>query len=93
MSHSFRLTGTLDIRCVDTLHGSLEALLVEDGLVILEAESVERLDTSILQLLFAFKQELNRRGFDLQWAGVSDAVIYTARTLGLLEALNLATQH
>lgn len=93
MNHSFRLAGSLDIRSVDALHGSFEALLAEDGIVTLEADGVERVDTSVFQLLFAFKQELNKRGFDLHWAGVSEAVIFTARTLGLLEALNLSGQH
>lgn len=93
MKHSFRLSGLLDVSRADTLHGALDALLVNEGMVTLEADSVERIDTSIFQLLVAFKRELNKRGFDLQWSNASDVIIFTARSLGLLEALNLSAQH
>ncbi len=93
MKHSFCLSGLLDVSRADTLHGALDALLANEGMVTLEADSVERIDTSILQLLVAFKRELNKRGFDLQWANASDVIIFTARSLGLLEALNLSVQH
>jgi anti-anti-sigma regulatory factor len=68
------LTGTIDVfEAVAVLEAAREAA-ASDRPISIHIEGLERLDTSILQILLALQQEVQRRGQSLQVRGESPAI-------------------
>ncbi len=72
-----------------TLKSDLCARLSQVETVILDAGSVERIDTSSLQLLAAFVRDRRLAGRAVKWHAVSSAVDSAARLLGMDAMLSL----
>jgi len=73
---------------VGALHGQLRDAL-EASQIVLDAATVDRVDTAALQLLVVFQREAKQRERQVQWAGVSAPLYDAASQLGLVEALAL----
>ena len=78
-----------------TIHEAenLKALLLElmddPGLVSIDIQAVERIDTPTLQLLATFVLDRSAHGRGVAWFGTSRVFLDTARRLGLDSALGL----
>ena len=57
--------------------------------MILDVAKVERIDTSSLQLLYAFIQEAKINNVEVAWRSPSEAMTNSANLLGMEEALQL----
>ena len=81
----------MDLATVSTMQGRLlAAMAAGGGDVTVRAHLVTRVDTSHLQLLCAAAHDLRSRGRTLRVAGATDAMVLTARRLGLAGVLGLA---
>lgn len=70
--------------------------LLKDGLelagdVELDARGVERVDTSVLQLLASFARDMREAGRAVTWAGGSQEFNRSARLLGLAPKLGVSS--
>lgn len=72
----------------------VKAVLMEglevSGNVELDARAVERVDTSVLQLLAAFTRDMRDAGRAVTWAGATEELRRSASQLGLERDLGLA---
>jgi ABC-type transporter Mla MlaB component len=66
--------------------------LDEPGSVAIDAKSVERIDTSIVQLLCAFVRERAERNLGVTWTGATQPLLDAARMLGVRTLLALPTE-
>jgi phospholipid transport system transporter-binding protein len=57
--------------------------------VVLDGSAVERIDTAALQLLVVFQREVQKRGNQMNWAGVSAPLHDAAGQLGVTQILAL----
>jgi phospholipid transport system transporter-binding protein len=64
--------------------GALEA-----AQIVLDGSAVDRVDTAALQLLVVFQREAQKRGNQVNWAGVSAPLHDAASQLGLAQVLAL----
>ena len=83
------LEGVVDISKAESVYSDLEALLSGGGDIRINAENVDRIDTSVMQLIVSLKQALAEHGAQLLWESPSTAVVNTARLLGVQEVLGL----
>ena len=84
----FELQSVQDISAVADLHEELKKLFKHEK-VVLDVENVERIDTTSLQLLYAFIQEAKVNNVEVAWRSPSEAMTNSARLLGMEEALQL----
>lgn len=78
--------------CIDSLGSQHDQLLkvLEDGVPIdVDLSEVSRIDTAGLQLLMCFILEAQRRGVRVVMSRVSEAVMQSARSAGVLELLGV----
>jgi ABC-type transporter Mla MlaB component len=61
----------------------------EAAAVTLDVRSVERIDTSALQLLYAFARDRKTGGLEFTWLGVSASLLEAARLLNIHASLGL----
>lgn len=61
----------------------------EDDELILDAGAIETIDTSGLQMLLVFVQDLQARDVKLNWINVRDSFTQSAQSIGLADALSL----
>ena len=80
---------TVDITVVEELYSHLKKAIDEKHVVEIEAEQIERIDGSVLQLFAAFFIAANEAGAEVVWKSTSDALIKSAHILGLEEVLEL----
>lgn len=85
---AFTLQAIQDISTVADAHSELKALLGNDKVVI-EAAQVERIDGASLQLLYSFIEEAKEKGVDVVWDSPSEALMNSAKLLGMVEALQI----
>ena len=79
----------MDISAVAELSSTLRE--IGDGYTVtFKAKSVERIDTSTLQLLTSFISDASTRDITIEWQDPSETLINSARLLGLVEHLCLA---
>ncbi len=83
------LGSALDIVHVSALKERLSAALEKKPHIVLIANKVERSDTAGLQLIYAFKKEVEQRGKQLSWQKPSEKLILASNTLGMTEVLNI----
>lgn len=77
----------LDISTVSELKSKLVAVLENRGSVVLEANEIEKADTSALQVLMAFVQDARVQKQNVKWYQPSQALIRSAGFIGLRELL------
>jgi len=87
--HIVELPEKLTIVTVEALHEQLEPLLNENNDVVLNAESVARVDTAGLQVLLSFCQTLQKQHVSFSWTSIPDVLRDGALQLGLFELMAL----
>lgn len=86
---NIRCGEVLDISAVADLYQQLNHALEQEGVVNLQADSIERIDTAGLQVFVSFIQEMKRRDRVLHWQDPSEALMRSANYLGLKKILLL----
>lgn len=81
---------SMDISNAGDLHNRLRQSLESSRYITIDAGSVERADTAVLQLLCAFFKEAGQRGIEVNWQNPSESLAGSARLLGVHELLRLA---
>ena len=74
------------------LKGTLEQVLEAPGSVTIDAKSVERIDTAIIQVLCAFVRDRAERNLAIEWRGTPQPLLDAARLLGVGALLALPSQ-
>lgn len=74
------------------LKGTLEQVLEAPGAVTIDAKSVERIDTAIIQVLCAFVRDRAERSLAIEWRGTPQPLLDAARLLGVGALLALPSQ-
>ena len=89
-AHAVFLTGAVEVTDISALFRRLEqALSATTSTLSLDAEGVERIDAASLQLLTVFYREAQELGYAIQWKKPSDALLRSARLVGLADRLGL----
>lgn len=83
------LGSALDIMHASGLKDRLKASLAKKPNIVLISDKVERVDTAGLQLLYAFKQEVESKKKNLSWQKPSDALLHASESLGMTDALGI----
>jgi anti-anti-sigma factor len=76
------LTGTIDVFEAAAVLETAREAAAADRPISIHIEELERLDTSILQILLALQREVQRRGQSLQVVGDNPAIRRTCILLG-----------
>lgn len=84
-----KLSESVDISISEQLHEQLEALLQAGGDVVIDAQAVERIDTTVFQLLFSFQQTLAKQHSKSLIVSPSPSFMANATLLGLHNELNI----
>ena len=79
----------LNIASVNLLHQDLKTALNDADEIILKAANVERIDAATLQLFAALFHDSEKLGVSVRWDNPSEAVIYSAKVLGLDDLLKI----
>ncbi|SFD35994.1 STAS domain-containing protein [Pseudoalteromonas denitrificans] len=85
----FQLPEELIINNISTLYQSFIALLEEGDDIEIDINQVIQADTASIQLLCALQKHLHSTEHKIQWHGKSDALIASAKTLGVLTFLEI----
>ena len=88
--YKISLTGNVSISQAEHLYGQLQEALLQEGSIEVDASGVERIDTAILQMFLAFRNELLKRHADFRWLKPSDHLVSSANLFGISEQLNLS---
>lgn len=80
---TFELDAIVSIESASALRDSLEQLSETGRDVVLDGGNVEMLDTTALQLLLAFTQQVKRDGFKVSWQSPSPVIIGTTALAGV----------
>jgi len=83
------LAANCSLRDAVSLKNFLGAVVETSDRVVLDAASVERVDTATMQLLCAFVRERAANNRSVAWHGVSTALSEAARLLGVQSLLGL----
>ncbi len=82
----------LDIQRVEALHEQLEVALEEGKNINLLGAEVVKLDTSAIQVLVAFKKEIEMHHLELKWVDPSPAVVDVVSFLSLNSEIGMENQ-
>ena len=88
-SSRITLASNQDISAVNKLRDRLIKCAAKDTDVNLYAGKVETIDTSSLQLILTFVREVEQKGHTMKWHSPSEALLNTARLIGLEAQLML----
>lgn len=77
------LASNCTVKDAASFRNELLQLLDEPGSVAIDAKSVERIDTAIMQLLCAFVCDRSQRNASVTWVGVPQPLFDAARLLGV----------
>lgn len=86
-SSKITLANHQDVSIISNLHGRLKKCASRQVDVNMIAEKVESIDTSTLQLLTAFVQQIRLNGNKVNWQSTSSALLDSARLIDLEEAM------
>lgn len=89
MASNITLSSNMEIDEVEKLHEKLKKSAARGVDVNLDAEKVETVDTTILQLLLSFVREVRGNGHNVNWQSPSQALLKTAGLAGLTTELGL----
>jgi len=89
-SISIQCEDVLNIAGVNLLHQDLKTAINDADEIILKANTVERFDAATLQLFISLINDSEKLGVTVRWDNPSDAVIDSAKVLGLLDLLKLS---
>ena len=83
---------TMGISDAETLRKSFIDLLDAGKPVVIQAQHVERVDTSILQLFCALCEDARTRSIEINWQTPSEYLVKSAQSLDLSQCLGLPVQ-
>lgn len=86
------LSSNSTVKDAAALKGTLEQILEAPGSVTIDAQSVERIDTAIIQVLCAFVRDRAERSLAIEWRGTPQPLLDAARLLGVGALLALPSQ-
>ena len=89
---TIRLSSNCTVKDASALKLELLQLMDEQGSVAIDAKSVERIDTAIMQLLCAFVRDRAERNLSVAWGGAPQPLLDSARLLGVGALLALPTE-
>ncbi|MBL4865168.1 MAG: STAS domain-containing protein [Pseudomonadales bacterium] len=81
------LSGVVDISSAESIYGEFEKLLSNGGDITIKCDEVDRVDTSIMQIVLAAKVSLEEHHCKLIWDSPSEAMLNTVRLLGTKDFL------
>jgi len=79
----------LDIMHASGLKERLAGALDKKSHIVLISDKVTRADTAGLQLIYAFKKEVESQQKELSWQKPSDSLLVACEALGMSEALGV----
>ncbi len=82
-----KLGSTCDISSAELLHEQLDSLSMNDEDIFVDASQVERIDTSVLQLLVSTSKTLAKKDHQLTISNPSEIFQVTSRLLDLSQYL------
>lgn len=81
----------LTIRDISQTKQAWEAALRDEStMMIVDVASVERIDTSAMQLMLAFREAVLRKNKTFEWRSPSQAFLNSAATLGFTGLMGLS---
>ncbi len=83
------LSGSCTLKEASAVKEQLKDGLEATGNFELDARGVDRIDTSVLQLLAAFVRDMREAGRAVAWAGANEEFNRSARLLGLEATLGV----
>lgn len=86
------LSSNSTVKDAAALKSTLEQVLEAPGSVTIDAKSVERIDTAIIQVLCAFVRDRAERNLAVEWRGTPQPLFDAARLLGVGALLALPSQ-
>jgi anti-anti-sigma regulatory factor len=88
---SFAVAAECTVADASSLKTGLSKLLEESGIVTLDINAVQRIDTAGLQVIATFVREREAHGRQVQWRGQAPSLAAAAKLLGLSALLKLPT--
>jgi ABC-type transporter Mla MlaB component len=86
------LASNSTVKDAAALKSTLAQVLEAPGSVTIDAKSVERIDTAIIQVLCAFVRDRAERNLAIEWRGTPQPLFDAARLLGVGALLALPSQ-
>ena len=84
-----KLDGVVNIAKADALYHELENVIKSSSSAVINVDTLQRVDTAVLQLLTTFFKRMSELELDVSWDGCSEELQAAARLLGLEQVLNL----
>jgi len=85
-----KLDSVLVINDAREIYAKLDTLIQSNQNILIDASSVEVIDTAVLQLLVAFIKKTRLQNTETNWENPSDEFVSRAEKLGLVESLGIA---
>lgn len=85
----YKLAPSCTVRDCATLKTALSDLVDVQGEAVLDVAAVERIDTAVVQLLYAFVRDRKAQGGKVVWAGNSECFAEAVNLLGLATHLDM----
>lgn len=86
------LGSDLTIRTVAQIKSAIDYKLQQGTDIQLSAQSLQKIDTAGLQLIYSLVQTLEKSSSQIHWSGTSDLINDAAQQLGLPELIQSSTQ-
>ena len=86
---TFSCGDSIDIHLAAAMHKRLQKSMQKALTIELKADTVNKADTSGLQVFVCLRKELKALGGDVIWKNPSEKLCQSAQLLGLTEALGL----
>ena len=84
-----KLPTQIIINHVEELQSQFNEIMDSGDEIVIDISDVEKADTACLQLLCVVQKSLNSIGQQITWRGTSEALVSTAKIIGVNEFLNL----
>jgi len=88
--HVITLEGDVGIANVNILHGELKEALQQSLKITIQANDLSHIDTTGVQVLYAFVREAKQSEIEVQWQNLPESFLKTVAVLGLSEKMAVA---
>lgn len=88
-SVSYQLEKCSDISKAEMLHEQLERYLTSGADIVIDASQVERIDTSVMQVLVSLSRTLEKQHLNASVVKPSDSFLSAVQLLGVAQELNI----
>ena len=86
---TLKLPAQMIINHVEDIQAQFNDIMDSGDEVVIDISDVEKADTACLQLLCVVQKSLTGIGQTISWKGSSEALVSTAKLIGVKEFLNL----